>query len=98
MSKARAKLGSGGTGVFAAEPAPAPAPVKKVARPKLATTEATPIDRPDREGRKPMPFWTTEAAKKQLRIMAAEMDTSQQDLMTEALNLLFQKHAKPPIA
>ena len=32
------------------------------------------------------------------RIMAAEMDTSQQDLMTEALNLLFQKHAKPPIA
>ena len=88
MSKARAKLGSnGGTGIFAAEPqhaAPPPPPV----------TDA----RPDREGRKPMPFWTTEAAKKQLRMMAAEMDTSQQNLMTEALNMLFQRHGKPPIA
>jgi hypothetical protein len=83
MTKARAKLGSNATGVFAAEPEPAP-----------IVSDA----RPDREGRKPMPFWTTEAAKKQLRMMAAEMDTSQQELMTEALNMLFQKHGKPPIA
>ena len=86
MTKARAKLGSnGGTGIFAADPQPAPSP---------PVTEA----RPDREGRKPMPFWTTEAAKKQLRMMAAEMDTSQQNLMTEALNMLFQQRGKPPIA
>jgi hypothetical protein len=90
MSKARATLGS--TGVFAA---PAPAPVKSA--PKAATS-AKASDRPDREGRKPLPFWTTEAAKKQLRMMAAEMDTTQQDLMTDALNMLFQKHGKPPIA
>jgi hypothetical protein len=45
-----------------------------------------------------LPFWTTEAAKKQLRMMAAEMDTTQQDLMTDALNMLFQNHGKPPIA
>ena len=57
-----------------------------------------PAARNDRAGRAPMPFWTTLAAKKQLRIMAAESDTTQQDLMTEALNNLFQKHGKPPIA
>jgi hypothetical protein len=45
-----------------------------------------------------MPFWTVAAAKRQLRMLAAENDTTQQDLMAEALNLLFQRHGKPPIA
>jgi len=98
MSKARAKLGSTGTGIFATEAEPTLATVRRPTAPKQAAAETASIARPDREGRKPMPFWTTEAAKKQLRMMAAEMDTSQQDLMTEALNLLFQKHGKPPIA
>jgi hypothetical protein len=30
--------------------------------------------------------------------LAAELDSTQQNLMTEALNMLFQKHRKPPIA
>jgi hypothetical protein len=45
-----------------------------------------------------LPFWATVAAKKQLRILAAEIDKTQQDLMTEALNMLFQKYNRPPIA
>lgn len=56
------------------------------------------IKRPDRVGRTALPFWVPVAARKQLRIMAAEMDTSMQDLMTTALNDLFKKHGKPPIA
>jgi hypothetical protein len=56
------------------------------------------LARPDRAGRAPLPFWATAPAKKQLRMLAAENDTTQQDLMTEALNLLFQKYSKPPIA
>jgi hypothetical protein len=91
MRKARAALGS--TGIFAN---PAPAPVQTT--PKATTAQGTTSARPDREGRKPLPFWTTEAAKRQLRIMAAEMDTTQQNLMTDALNMLFQHHGKPPIA
>jgi len=55
-------------------------------------------ERPDRIGRTVMPFWTTKAAKKQLRIMAAEEETTQQDLMSRALNDFFKKHGKPPIA
>jgi hypothetical protein len=84
MSK-RAALGA--TGVFSNSPVPQPLP-----------TQLTSITRHDRDGRTPMPFWTTTAAKKQLRIMAAEADTTQQQLMGEALNLLFAKHGKPPIA
>jgi 23S rRNA A2030 N6-methylase RlmJ len=57
-----------------------------------------PEERPDRAGRTAMPFWVPVAARKQLRVMAAEMDTTQQELMTIALNDFFQKHGKPPIA
>jgi hypothetical protein len=82
MSKQRATLGA--TGVFATLPQPKPA--------DRGTA------RPDRAGRAPLPFWATTAAKKQLRLLAAEHDTNQQALMTEALNLLFRKYGKPPIA
>jgi hypothetical protein len=82
MSKQRATLGA--TGVFA--------PAKREA------AQSKTLARPDRAGRAPLPFWATAPAKKQLRMLAAENDTTQQDLMTEALNLLFHKYSKPPIA
>lgn len=78
----RAKLGS--TGVFAETAPAAPAP--------------TPVARPDRVGRVAIPFWATAAARRQLRMLAAERDTTQQALLTEALNDLFRNHGKPPIA
>jgi hypothetical protein len=78
----RARLGS--TGVFAETP---------VAAPATALTA-----RPDRVGRVAIPFWATAAARRQLRMLAAEHDTTQQALLTEALNDLFRKHEKPPIA
>ncbi len=37
-------------------------------------------------------------ARKQLRILAAELDVKQQDLVADAINLLFKKHGKPTIA
>ena len=72
----------GSTGIF-----------QKPAQP-ISTTEK----RPDRAGRTALPFWVPVAARKQLRIMAAEMDTTQQDLLTLALNDFFEKHGKPRIA
>ena len=39
-----------------------------------------------------------EAAKRQLDIMAIDQDTTLQGLLTEALNDLFRKYDKPPIA
>jgi len=88
MSRARATLGS--TGIFAEASAPASKP--------STMPEPTGGKRPDREGRVALPFWTTAPAKKQLRLLAAEEDTTQQDLMAEALNLLFKNRGKPPIA
>jgi hypothetical protein len=45
-----------------------------------------------------MPFWTTRTAKRQLRMLAAEEETTQQALMAEALNDLFKSRGKPPVA
>jgi len=39
-----------------------------------------------------------EAAKKQLAILAIECEQTQQALLSEALNDLFKKFGKPPIA
>jgi hypothetical protein len=83
MSRQRATLGA--TGIFAVPKA-------------QPTNNKNAVARPDRAGRAPLPFWATTAAKKQLRFLAAEHDTNQQALMTEALNLLFRKYGKPPIA
>lgn len=45
-----------------------------------------------------LPFAVNPAARKQLKIMAAEHSRTQQDLTIEALNLLFQKYGRKPIA
>lgn len=37
-------------------------------------------------------------AKKQLDMMAVEMDTTRQALIEEAINDFFRKHGRPPIA
>lgn len=68
----------------------------KPSAPAIETTGR--VDRPERAGQTPMPFWVPIAAKRQLRVMAAEGDTTQQALMREALNMLFAKYGKPPIA
>lgn len=54
--------------------------------------------RPDRTGRKATIFQVPEAAKKQLAILAIETDKTQQALLSEALNDLFKKYGKQPIA
>jgi hypothetical protein len=63
---------------------------------KVAT--ATEGKRPDRAGKKQTIFHMPEAAKKQLAILAIETETTQQALLSEALNDLFKKHGKQPIA
>lgn len=57
-----------------------------------------PEKRPDRIGKRATLFQIPEAAKKQLAYMAIEYDTTQQALLTDALNMLFAKYGKPPIA
>jgi hypothetical protein len=51
-----------------------------------------------RENLKPIMTWHDPAVRQQLKLLAVEMDMTEQKLMQEALNLLFAKHGKPQIA
>jgi hypothetical protein len=52
----------------------------------------------DRIGRVLLPFWTNAKARKHLKYIAVEEERTQQKLLSEALNMLFQSRGKPPIA
>jgi hypothetical protein len=52
----------------------------------------------DRSSLVPVPFWTTPEARRQLRVLAAEEDTTQQKLIGEALNLLFARRNRETCA
>ncbi|HEY4313820.1 MAG TPA: ribbon-helix-helix domain-containing protein [Pirellulales bacterium] len=54
--------------------------------------------RTGRDGLKTIGGFFDPAVSKQLRIMAVEHDSTVQDLLSEALNDLFVKHGKSPIA
>ncbi len=69
------------------------------ARPKPESeSDAKAATRPDRVGRSNVTAYVTKVTKTQLRILAAERETTIQELVIEALNELFAKHGKPPIA
>ena len=51
-----------------------------------------------RDHLKPIMSWHDPAVRQQLKLLAVETDKTEQKLMEEALNLLFEKHRKPQIA
>ena len=53
--------------------------------------------RPGREGKTNVTGYFPPTVKRQLRLLAAELDTTIQDLLGEALNDLFAKHGKPEV-
>lgn len=53
---------------------------------------------PSRQGKKAVTGYYDPAVRQQLAILAAEEQRSQNDLIAEALNLLFQQYGKSPIA
>ena len=65
----------------------------------LPSDKATaPEKRLDRIGKRATLFQLPAAAKKQLAFLAIERETTQQALLSEAINDLFKKHGKQPIA
>jgi len=59
---------------------------------------ATPDVPPSRRGKVTIAAHFDPVVRKQLAILAAEEDRSQAALMAEALNLLFERYSRPPIA
>ena len=80
--------------------------LRDVARPRPARQSETgaqnaPIPRdkpPARRGRKVVSGHFDPAVSRQLRLLAIERDTSLQELLGEAINDLFAKYQKSPIA
>ena len=69
--------------------------------PEAKEKAAAPVGRqqsPSRVGKKPVTIYYGKEAHLQLKILAAEQDTTIQELHEDALNALFVKHGKPPIA
>ncbi|MCY3743650.1 MAG: hypothetical protein OXH00_21765 [Candidatus Poribacteria bacterium] len=73
----------------------------KLPVPESKKNRSVPVERqqsPSRAGKKPVTVHYDKNAHLQLKILAAEKETSIQALHEEALNDLFVKNGKPPIA
>ena len=66
--------------------------------PKVESPEPKTRSYPSREGKTPIQFFVNKDAHRQLKIVCAETDKTNQDIMIEALNAWFQMNDKPPIA
>ena len=80
----------------AALKAKAGTPVNAVPKPEPQAAEA--VRSGAREGAKHIGGYFTPAVSKQLRSLAVSEDTTVQDLLAEALNMLFQSRGLPMIA
>jgi hypothetical protein len=75
----------------------ATAPRKAPSFPSLSS-EAAPPRNPNRVNKKGVQAWLSPEAHRQLRIMAIREDAQVQDLLLEALDLLFASRGEPRIA
>lgn len=81
-----------------AKPAPA-TPVVAETAPEAAPDAATGRkEQPSRVGKVNISGYFDPAVRKQIALLAAELDKNKAELMAEALNLLFEKHGRSPIA
>jgi hypothetical protein len=79
------------------KPAPAPPPAPAVAAPAPVTSSGRIVQR-SRIGKVSIGVWVDPAVRKQLAQLSLDTDKDQSDLLAEALNLLFERNGKPPIA
>lgn len=78
-------------------PAPAPQPAATSAAPEDASSGGL-LPQRSRLGKVAITQWLDPAVRKQLAQLALDHDKSQAELVAEALNLLFERYGKSPIA
>ena len=76
------------------KPIALPAPVEEI--PVLPLSGA--VAQPSRRGKVAITQWVDPLVRKQIAQLALDLDRSQADLVSEGLNLLFEKYGKSPIA
>jgi hypothetical protein len=81
---------------------PGPASAAKAAPAAAAAPEdasaAGPLPQPGRRGKVAITHWVDPAVRKQVAQLGLDHDKTQAELVAEALNLLFEKYGKSPIA
>lgn len=70
---------------------------RKDAKERSAVKETTAASRPAAPPLKLKSFRVPPEAAKQFAILAAELERSEQSLILDAMNLLFEQHGKPPV-
>lgn len=92
--------GLGKLGEIGGKVAPAPSPIARPAEAVEAGQGGGPVRAagPRRNGKVNIAGYFDPAVRKQLAMLAVEHDTDQVKLMAEALNLLFEKYGRSPIA
>jgi hypothetical protein len=81
-------------------PRPAPAP-KTATATSAGSVDASSVGsllQPSRRGKVAITHWVDPAVRKQVAQLALDHDKSQAELVSEALNLLFEKYGKSSIA
>ncbi len=73
-------------------------PATPTAMPEITIPESEASKRLSRQGMKVVSGHFDPAVSKQLKLLAIERNTTLQDLLAEAINDLFSKHQKSPIA
>ena len=53
---------------------------------------------PSRRGKRRLELWLSPDAKKQVKLIAIDEEKSQEQVMADALNMLFKSRGVPPIA
>ena len=75
----------------------APTPIIE-AVPSSVDNDPSGYTAPSRRGKKAITGYYDPAVRQQLAVLAAEEGRSQNDLLAEALNMLFERYRKSPIA
>jgi hypothetical protein len=75
-----------------------PAPATSALQPKAPKAQAAAARTPAREGQTLVGGFFAPEVHRQLKVLAAETGATQQNLLAEALNMVFSKYGKPEIA
>lgn len=69
-----------------------------ISRAEAPEASAVSYTAPSRRGKKAVTGYFDPAVRQQLAVLAAEEDRSQNNLLAEALNMLFERYRRSPIA
>lgn len=65
---------------------------------KKPASESKPVTNPGRTGHRVISAYFSEETHKQFKILGVEQGSNNQEMLREALNDLFKKYGKPPLA